>query len=112
MLKAYLVSVGEFESIERDPERTDTFVVSFRERWQAEQVMNGQTDVLGVGKVNFVWVASAPMTTTEPPVPEPENEAMGDAPNGHSHDMRDDIHQELEVNFDVAGGDDEWDNIS
>jgi hypothetical protein len=112
MLKAYLVSVGEFESIERDPERTDTFVVSFRERWQAEQVMNGQTDVLGVGKVNFAWVASAPMTTTELPVPEPENEAMGDAPNGHSHDMRDDIHQELEVNFDVAGGDDEWDNIS
>jgi hypothetical protein len=112
MLRAYLVSVGEFESIERDPERTDTFVVSFKERWQAEQVTSGQTDVAGVGKVQFAWVASAPMTTTEQPVPEPDYEAMVDATNGHSPDMRDETHPELEVNLDVAGGDDEWDNIS
>jgi hypothetical protein len=112
MLRVYLVSVGEFESIERDPEKADTFVVSFKERWQAEQVMNGQTDVVGVGKVKRVWVASAPTTTTEQPIMDQEDELMAEAPNGNSHDMRDDTNHELEVNLDVAGGDDEWDNIS
>jgi hypothetical protein len=112
MLRAYLVSVGEFESIERDPERTDTFVISFRERWQAEQVANGLADIPGVGKVKVAWVASTPMATTEQPVPEAEHEAMADATNGHSHDLRDETHDEAEVDLDVAGGDDEWDNIS
>ena len=39
-------------------------------------------------------------------------EAMADATNGHSHDLRDETHDEAEVDLDVAGGDDEWDNIS
>ena len=51
MLRAYLVSIGEFESIEKDPEKNNSFIVSFKERWQAEQVMNGQPDVPGVGKI-------------------------------------------------------------
>jgi hypothetical protein len=112
MLRAYLVSVGEFESIEKDPATTDSFVISFKERWQAEQVMNGQTDVLGVGKVKMIWVASAPTATTEQPVLDQEDEAMVEAQKGNPHDIHDDTHHELEVNLDVAGGDDEWDNIS
>jgi hypothetical protein len=112
MLRAYLVSVGEFESIEKDSEKTDSFVVSFKERWQAEQVMNGQMNVLGVGKVKLAWVASAPTSTTEQPMLDQEDEAMAEAPTGNSHNLRDDTHHELEVNLDVAGGEDEWDNIS
>ena len=112
MLRAYLVSVGEFESIERDADKSDCFIVSFKERWQAEQVMNGQTDAPGVGKMKLSWVASAPMTTTEQPVVDQDDEVMGDAPNGKSHDTPDDRHDELEVNLDVAGGEDDWDNIS
>lgn len=113
MLRAYLVSVGEFESIEKDPERTGYFTVSFKERWQAERVMNGQTDVPGVGKVKLAWVLSAPMTTTtEQPVVDQEDEAMNNAPSGKPHELHDDTHDELEVNLDVAGGDDEWGNIS
>ena len=112
MLRAYLVSAGEFESIERDAEKSDTFVVSFRERWQAEQVMNGQTDVLGVGKVKLAWVGSTPTITTEQPMLDQDDEVMVETPNGHSHEIGDDTHQELEVNLDVAGGDDEWDDIS
>jgi hypothetical protein len=112
MLRAHLVSVGEFESIGKDPATTDSFVVSFKERWQAEQVMNGSTDVLGVGKIKMAWVASAPTATTEQPILDQEDEVMVEAPNGHRHDVHDDAHDELEVNLDVAGGDDEWDNIS
>ena len=112
MLRAYLVSVGEFESIERDPEKSDSFLISFRERWQAEQVMNGQTDVPGVGKVKMAWVASAPQATTEKASRDREDEVMAEAPNGQSHVMHEDTPHELEVNLDVAGGDDEWGNIS
>ena len=112
MLRAYLVSVGEFESIEKDTEKSDSFVVSFKERWQAEQVMHGQMDVPGVGKIKLAWVASAPMTTTEQATVDQDDEVMVDAPNGKSHDVHDDPQHELEVNLDVAGGDDEWDNIS
>jgi hypothetical protein len=118
MLRAYLVSVGEFESIERDPERTDCFIVSFKERWQAERVMNGQTDVPGVGKIKLAWVPSAPMTTTttttitEQPTMDQEDEVMINASSGKPHELHDDTHDELEVNLDVAGGDDEWGNIS
>ena len=111
MLRAYLVSVGEFDSIERDLEKSDCFVISFKERWQAEQVMGGQTDVPGVGKIKLAWVASAPTTTTEQPITDQDDGVMVDAPNGKSHDIHDDTH-EMEVNLDVAGGDDEWDNIS
>jgi hypothetical protein len=112
MLRAYLVSVGEFESIEKDPERTDYFTVSFKERWQAERLMNGQTDVPGVGKIKLAWVPSAPMTTTEQPMMDQEDEAMNNVPSGKLHELHDDAHDELEVNLDVAGGDDEWGNIS
>jgi hypothetical protein len=112
MLRAYLVSVGEFESIEKDPERAGYFTVSFKERWQAERVMNGQTDVPGVGKIKLAWVPSAPTTTTEQPVVDQEDEAMNNAPSGKPHELHDDTHDELEVNLDVAGGDDEWGNIS
>ena len=112
MLRAYLVSIGEFESIEKDPEKSDSFIVSFKERWQAEQVMNGPLEVPGVGKIKLAWVASAPTTTTEQPKMDQDDEVIADALNGHSRDMADDAHLELEVNLDVAGGDDEWDNIS
>lgn len=112
MLRAYLVSGGEFESIEKDAERTDTFIISFKERWQADQVMKGLPDVVGIGKLHMAWVASAAMTTTELPTLDQEDEGQAEVPNGHSSSVRDDTHHELEVNLDVAGGDDEWDNIS
>jgi hypothetical protein len=118
MLRAYLVSVGEFESIEKDLDRADYFIVSFKERWQAEQVMNGQTDVPGVGKIKLAWVPSAPTTTTttttttEQPMADHEDEVMINVSSGKSHELHDDTHDELEVNLDVAGGDDEWGNIS
>ena len=113
MLRAYLVSVGEFESIEKGLDRADYFIVSFKERWQAERVMNGQTDVPGVGKIKLAWVPSAPTTTTtEQPMVDQEDEVMINVSSGKSHELHDDTHDELEVNLDVAGGDDEWGNIS
>ena len=112
MLRAYLVSVGEFESIEKEAEKSDSFIVSFKERWQAEQIMHGRMDVPGVGKIKLAWVASARMTTIEQATWDQDDEVMVDAPNGKSHDMHDDPQHELEVNLDVAGGDDEWGDIS
>ena len=60
----------------------------------------------------LAWVASAPTTTTEQPKMDQDDEIVADTLNGQSRDMADDAHLELEVNLDVAGGDDEWDNIS
>lgn len=113
LLRAYLVSVGEYDGIDRDPGKTDTMIISFKERWQAEQVMKGRTNIPGVGIVTLSWVASAPSTTTDPFATDRDDEVMAEAPNGandKAHEVQDDSHHEQEVNLDVAG-DDEWGGI-
>lgn len=115
ILRAYLVSVGEFDGVEPDPAKADSLVVSFKERWQAEQFMHGRTDVPGVGKVKLTWVASAPTTTTEQLVAHQDgDEDMAEVTNltdDKANDVEYEAHQEQEVNLDVAGEDD-WEGIS
>lgn len=113
MLRAYLISVGEFDGVERHPERPDSMIVSFKERWQAEQVMKGGTEIPGVGKVTLSWIASVLPATTEP-VTMDDDENMAEAlneTNGKAHDTQDDTHHEQELNLDVADEDD-WGGIS
>ena len=111
MLRAYMNIVGEYESIMPDPEKSDTMVVSFAERWQAEQLMHHTTDIPGVGKVKMSWVTLAPLPSSDVSLGNgDDDEEMIDAPKANGHDVNDDTNHEQEVNLDVAG-EDEWDNI-
>ena len=47
--------VGEFEAIEAHPDRSDTQVVTFKDRPTAESFMYGNQDVPLVGKLDFAW---------------------------------------------------------
>ncbi|KAK2758208.1 hypothetical protein FQN54_004052 [Arachnomyces sp. PD_36] len=62
-LRQFLVGVGGFDSIEQNPSRPDSQIVSFKDRYMAEQLMYGPSDIPEVGKVEFSWVAGpAPPT--------------------------------------------------
>ncbi|KAI5304629.1 hypothetical protein KEM56_006230 [Ascosphaera pollenicola] len=56
-LRFYLMGVGDYDGIERNPARSDSVIVSFKERYIAEQLYYGGTDIPNVGSVEFSWVA-------------------------------------------------------
>lgn len=47
----------EFESIDPNPERADSLIVSFKERYMAEQLMHGKSEIPSIGSVELSWVA-------------------------------------------------------
>lgn len=103
-LRQYLIGVGEYESIEPNPDRSDSLVVAFKERYLAEKLMFGTTDIPSVGKVELSWVANPPVTPSAMQVEQQsEDSAMenaGGTANGHENMG--------EVDYDVADDDDSW----
>ncbi|KAF2456240.1 hypothetical protein BDY21DRAFT_348342 [Lineolata rhizophorae] len=59
-LRSYLFSNYEFDTVEPHPERPDTQVVTFKERYVAEMFINAAPTIAGVGKVELSWVQGAP----------------------------------------------------
>ena len=57
--------VGEFEAIEAHPDRSDTQVVTFKDRITAETFMYGNQDIPLVGKLDFAWF-NAPGVPAQP----------------------------------------------
>lgn len=105
-LRSYLTLIGPFEDIELNPQRPDSRIIVFRERWMAEKVMYGKTDIPGVGKVELSWVAN-------PAAGRPAEDVMlGDAGEQGRRIYSDETQQPQEDNLDVAGEeDDDWGNI-
>ncbi|KAK2789999.1 hypothetical protein FQN52_005809 [Onygenales sp. PD_12] len=58
-LRQFLIGMGEYENIEPNPDRADSQIVSFKDRYMAEQLMYGPTEIPSVGKVEYSWVANA-----------------------------------------------------
>lgn len=56
-LRFYLMGVGDYDNIEKNPARPDSVIVSFKERYIAEQLYFGTPEIPNVGKVEFSWVA-------------------------------------------------------
>ena len=56
-LRSYLTLIGPFVNLEVNPQRSDSRVIIFEERWQAEQVMRGGQEIPGLGQVELTWVA-------------------------------------------------------
>ena len=42
-----------------NPGRTDSLIVAFPQRFTAEKLVSGASDIPGVGKVQFSWVANS-----------------------------------------------------
>ncbi|EFR00099.1 CCCH zinc finger and RRM domain-containing protein [Nannizzia gypsea CBS 118893] len=109
-LRQYLLGIGEYESIDPSPDRPGALVVSFKDRYVAEKLFHGPSDIPSVGNVEFAWVANPPQPSTQPPgatVPKSSDDvAMADsnAP-GAAAQEKEPTH---EVDYDVAEMDDSW----
>ncbi|EZF33823.1 hypothetical protein H109_07943 [Trichophyton interdigitale MR816] len=111
-LRQYLLGIGEYESIDPSPDRPGALVVSFKDRYVAEKLVHGPSDIPSVGKVEFTWVANAPASSTQPPgaaasAPKAsEDVSMTDSnATAASVPEKEPAH---EVDYDVAEMDDSW----
>ncbi|EFW14891.1 hypothetical protein D8B26_000459 [Coccidioides posadasii str. Silveira] len=107
-LRQYLLTIGEYDSIEPNPDRQDSQIVAFKDRYVAEQLIYGTSDIPGVGRVEMTWVANPPITASaQPAVPKKMD---GDATMGGDDtellSMRKDVSHD--VDYDVAEVDDTW----
>jgi hypothetical protein len=54
--------IGEYESIEPNPNQSDSVIVAFKERYQAEKFMFSPRNIPAVGEVEFAWIPNPPIT--------------------------------------------------
>ncbi|KAL6719919.1 hypothetical protein ACLMJK_001840 [Lecanora helva] len=81
-LRQYLISVGEYQSIEPHPDHPDSQLVTFKDRPTAEAFMYGNKDIPNVGKVEFSWYnapSSAPSNVNAKRADADGNIGTGDA---------------------------------
>ncbi|RAK96393.1 CCCH zinc finger and RRM domain protein [Aspergillus ibericus CBS 121593] len=114
-LRQFLIGVGEYESIEPNPEQPDSLIVAFKERYLAEKFMFGARDIPSVGQVQLSWVPNPPISL---PAGGPSSGPGSDTnKTGSDEDMvmdnatdqtggRKDVAHD--VDYDVAEVDDSW----
>lgn len=100
--------VGEFEAIEAHPDRTDTQIITFKDRPTAESFMFGPKDIPSIGKLEFNWINT----------PLPLVQSSGKAASGGDDDVgmgnanmdgdAADKGGAADVDYDVAEEDDRW----
>ena len=101
-----LQGIGEFEAIETHPDRTDFQVISFKDRFTAEQFMYGPKDIPSVGRLEFSWVNSPlpPGRASQKHTANEGDTGMGEASaDGDNSDK-----VAADVDYDVAEEDDRW----
>lgn len=112
-LRSYLTLTGPFEDIELNPQRTDSRIIVFKERWMAEQIMHGKSDIPGLGKVELSWVASIASGAAGQETSNDGDVVLGGADDGRGGTFGDEAHRPRDENLDVAGeDDDDWGNIT
>lgn len=104
--------MGEFEAIEAHPEKSDTQVITFKDRKTAERFMHGVKDIPGVGAVELAWV-NGPLVPAGKATVVRGGDAEGDATMGNSNaNGGPPPHasgvENVEVDYDVAEEDDRW----
>ncbi|PYH49220.1 CCCH zinc finger and RRM domain protein [Aspergillus saccharolyticus JOP 1030-1] len=120
-LRQFLIGVGEYSSIEPNPDQPDSLIVAFKERYQAEKFMFGPRDIPSVGQVELAWVPNPPIYVAQPaatgpgsdtnrtgsdedtlmdttPLPPAPSDLGSGRKDGGQHD----------VDYDVAEMDDSW----
>lgn len=113
-LRQHLIGIGEYESIEPNPESADSQIVNFKDRYVAEKLMYGPSYIPSVGKVEFSWVANLvglpiPSGGSAEVKKDEDYAVMGNGSDADPSDpgnMRKDGNHE--VDYDVAEVDDGW----
>ncbi|KAJ9203646.1 hypothetical protein DTO164E3_276 [Paecilomyces variotii] len=113
-LRQYLIGIGEYQSVDPNPERSDSQIITFKDRYVAEKLMYGPTTIPGVGNVEMSWIANPAPTPSATGGPGPDGktrdedsvmENTGEAAPEPDSTRRDGNH---EVDYDVAEVDDSW----
>lgn len=96
--------IGEFENIEANPDRKDSQVITFKDRFTAEKLMYGSTEIPSVGKVEFAWINTPLPPVTATTKPQDGDTHMAD----HEGTAVADGARTADVDYDVAEDDDRW----
>ncbi|KAJ5388117.1 hypothetical protein N7509_010658 [Penicillium cosmopolitanum] len=73
-LRQHLMGVGDYESIESNPGQSDSVVVAFKERYQAEKFMFSPWSLTSSGEAQLSWLPNLPVANpTSGPTAESKN---------------------------------------
>ena len=107
--------MGEFEAIETHPDKSDTLVITFKDRQTAEGFIHGTKDIPNVGKLQYSWYNAPSTATASSPNPVTK---VGGVSGNDSNDVTigddsaitngDERGATGEVDYDVAEEDDRW----
>ena len=109
-LRSYLLSIGEFESIDQDPDQPQgqSVIVTYAERYQADMLVQRGRDIPGIGKVEMKWVGGGhiPATGTTTPVFKDEMQkrrsGRGDEDDDEDEHMTDDEDGEINIKHEAT----------
>ncbi|KAI9737842.1 MAG: hypothetical protein M1834_009211 [Cirrosporium novae-zelandiae] len=111
-LKEFIVAIDEFATIEPNPERPDSRIVAFKDRWTAEklidEIMKEKLNIPNIGEIKYTWV-SKPLPSISAPLNEEDKE--GDLSMADDGDVGNGTRKAgvpAEVDYDVADDDDRW----
>lgn len=101
--------LGEYEALQPSTTNPSQLVITFKQRFEAENLFFGTRDIPGVGKVEMSWVANDPAAST--PTKKEDDikmEGMDDGQERNGNGVRGGGggEREREVDFDVAEEDD------
>ncbi|KAI1980453.1 hypothetical protein LOZ53_000583 [Ophidiomyces ophidiicola] len=106
-LRQYLLTIGEYENIESNPDRSDSQIVTFKDRYIAEQLIYGSSNIPGVGQVEMTWVANVPVSlSAQPTTKQTDGDTAMGGDDSELLSMRKDTGHD--VDYDVAEVDDSW----
>lgn len=102
--------MGEYESIEPNPENPNSVIVAFKERYQAEKLMFGPWTIPSIGEVQLSWLPNLPITLApaEAKTGSDEDVTMETGTPTQSQDQLGARKEGNEVDYDVAEMDDSW----
>ncbi|KAI2794718.1 hypothetical protein POX_a01319 [Penicillium oxalicum] len=81
-LRQHLIGIGEYDSVEPNPDQPNSVIVAFKERYQAEKFMFSRWNAPSAGDVQKTWVPNPPVSVT-PAATSTEKNGLGD----EDHDM-------------------------
>lgn len=95
--------LGEYEALSPHATNPSQVIITFKQRFEAENLFFGPRDIPNVGKVEMSWVANDPAAKKEEDM---KMEGMDDAQERNGNVVRSGAGGEREVDFDVAEEDD------
>ncbi|KAF2109888.1 hypothetical protein BDV96DRAFT_651458 [Lophiotrema nucula] len=110
-LRQFLLSI-EHESIDPHPDKVDTQIITFKERYVAEIFLTQAHEIPNIGKLEFEWVPNATTLASnnklDPPATDKRTEADGKVENEEKKVEEEDDMSISDGDYDVADDEDRW----